>query len=298
MAMNPMQRKANNSFLLGIVITLLITGIIIGFLILQISKLNKEIDEAKAQTVQAYVVVDTIKSGADVTDDKLEKIEMNLSTKIDTSVLYTQVPYEVKAKVDLNPGTILTTDLTYEGETIGNDVRTQEYNVIILPSQIESGEYIDIRLRTPDGRDLIVLSHKEVTIPTLEGVDSSGCIWLDMKEEETLIMSSAIVETYKMEGAKLYATKYVEPGMQTAASITYVPSAEVEALIRTDSNIIDEAKTALLTELNKNRDLVRQGLNNAINNSENAADNVVDKTEEEIQGLLEEREKYIESLGN
>ena len=298
MAMNPMQRKANNSFLLGIVITLLITGIIIGFLILQISKLNKEIDEAKAQTVQAYVVVDTIKSGADVTDDKLEKIEMNLSTKIDTSVLYTQVPYEVKAKVDLNPGTILTTDLTYEGETIGNDVRTQEYNVIILPSQIESGEYIDIRLRTPDGRDLIVLSHKEVTIPTLEGVDSSGCIWLDMKEEETLIMSSAIVETYKMEGAKLYATKYVEPGMQTAASITYVPSAEVEALIRTDSNIIDEAKTALLTELNKNRDLVRQGLNNAINNSENAADNVVDKTEEEIQGLLEEREKYIESLGD
>lgn len=298
MAMNPMQRKANNSFLLGIVITLLITGIIIGFLILQISKLNKEIDEAKAQTVEAYVVVDTIKSGADVTDDKLEKVEMNLSTKIDTSVLYTQVPYEVKAKVDLNPGTILTTDLTYEGETIGNDVRTQEYNVIILPSQIESGEYIDIRLRTPDGRDLIVLSHKEVTIPKLEGVDSSGCIWLDMKEEETLIMSSAIVETYKMEGAKLYATKYVEPGMQTAASITYVPSAEVEALIRTDSNIIDEAKTALLTELNKNRDLVRQGLNNAINNSENAADNVVDKTEEEIQGLLEEREKYIESLGD
>ena len=118
-----------------------------------------------------------------------------------------------------------------------------------------------------------------------------------MKEEETLIMSSAIVETYKIEGAKLYATKYVEPGMQTAASITYVPSAEVEALIRSDSNIINEAKTALLTELNKNRDLVRQGLNNAINSSENAADNVVDKTEEEIQGLLEEREKYIESLG-
>ena len=298
MAMNPMQRKANNSFLLGIVITLLITGIIIGFLILQISKLNKEIDEAKAQTVQAYVVVDTIKSGADVTDDKLEKIEMNLSTKIDTSVLYTQVPYEVKAKVDLNPGTILTTDLTYEGETIGNDVRTQEYNVIILPSQIESGEYIDIRLRTPDGRDLIVLSHKEVTIPTLEGVDSSGCIWMDMTEGEILLMSSAIVETYKIEGAKLYATKYVEPGMQTAASITYVPSVEVEALIKTDSNIINEAKEALRAELDKNRDLVRQGLNIAINNSENAADNVVDKTEEEIQGLLEEREKYIESLGN
>ena len=85
--------------------------------------------------------------------------------------------------------------------------------------------------------------------------------------------------------------------MQTAATITYVPSAEVEALIKSDSNIVQEAKNALLTEINKNRDLVRQGINNAINNSENAADNVVDKTEEEIQGLIEEREKYIESLG-
>lgn len=31
MAINPMQRKAQNSFLLGILVTLLITGLIIGF---------------------------------------------------------------------------------------------------------------------------------------------------------------------------------------------------------------------------------------------------------------------------
>ena len=45
MAMNPMQRKANNSFLLGILITLLITGAIIAFLIYQVSSLNKEMEE-------------------------------------------------------------------------------------------------------------------------------------------------------------------------------------------------------------------------------------------------------------
>ena len=45
MAMNPMQRKANNSFLLGIVITLLITGTIIGFLIFQVMNLNEELQE-------------------------------------------------------------------------------------------------------------------------------------------------------------------------------------------------------------------------------------------------------------
>ena len=36
MATNPMQRKARNSFLLGIVVTLLITGAVIAFLILQL----------------------------------------------------------------------------------------------------------------------------------------------------------------------------------------------------------------------------------------------------------------------
>ena len=41
MAINPMQRKAQNSFLLGILVTLLITGLIIGFLVLQLTKLTK-----------------------------------------------------------------------------------------------------------------------------------------------------------------------------------------------------------------------------------------------------------------
>ena len=44
MAVNPMQRKANNSFLLGVVITLFITGIIIALLLMQLSKINKEME--------------------------------------------------------------------------------------------------------------------------------------------------------------------------------------------------------------------------------------------------------------
>ena len=40
MAVNPMQRKANNSFLLGILITLLITGVIIALFINAIIKIK------------------------------------------------------------------------------------------------------------------------------------------------------------------------------------------------------------------------------------------------------------------
>ena len=267
MAMNPMQRKANNSFLLGILITLLITGVIIAFLILQISKLNSEMEEASAHTVYAYVVIDTIASGTEITADKVQGVEVNLSVAADTSTFYSAqtrdaegnsiadstgalLPTGLKAKVDLHPGAILTTDLTYEGEEIRDDLRSEEYNVITLPSQLQTGEYIDIRLRTPDGRNLIVVSHKEVTIPTLAGVDSTNCIWMDLTEEEILMMSCAIVESYQMNGAKLYATRYVEPGIQEAATVTYVPNDETRALIERDPNIVQEAKNELLTVLN------------------------------------------------
>lgn len=310
MAMNPMQRKANNSFLLGILITLLITGIIIAILIFQVSKLNSELEKEDALKVKVYVVADTIKSGETISEDKLQFIETTLGN-VDSgnfvTVLNTQdvedpatgdveTVYTQKAKVDLNPGTVLTNDLLYEDEAITADVRSQEYNVITLTSQLETGDYVDIRLRTADGRDLIVVSHKQVTIPTLNDIDTGNSIWIDLTEEETLMMSCAIVESYKMNGAKLYTSKYVEPGIQEAATPTYVPNDATITLINNDPNIVQQAKNELITRYNDNKDTIRPGLNSAVNN-EDATDNVNQKTEEEITSLQEEREAYIESLG-
>lgn len=299
MAMNPMQRKANNSFLLGVVITILITGAIIAFLIFQLANLNKEMEESQANKVYGYVVIGPIKSGTEITAANLRAVEMNIDGS--TSTIYSSqngmpFPTGLKAKVDLNPGTIVTSDLTYEDEALGNDVRSQEYNVIQLTSQLQTGDYIDVRLRTPDGRDLIVISHKEVTIPTILGVDSTNCIWMDLTEEETLLMSCAIVESYQMNGAKLYTAKYVEPGIQNAATPTYEPNDETITLINNDPNIVQEAKNELITRYNANRDTIRPGIDSATGH-EDAQDNVVEKTEEEITSLQEERELYIESLG-
>ena len=311
MAMNPMQRKANNSFLLGILITLLITGIITAFLIFQISNLNKEMKDIEAEKVSAYVVADTIKSGETLDESKLVFDEITLGG-VDTSNLVTTLNMETvldpttgdeidvytqKAKVDLNPGTVLTNDLLYEDEALTSDVRTQEYNVIIPQSQLQTGEYIDVRLRLPGGQDLIVVSHKQVTIPEFEdGTLSTNNILMDLTEEEILMMSCAIVESYQMQGSMLYATKYVEPGIQEAATPTYLPNDVTITLIHNDPNIVQEAKNELITRYNENSDTIRPGINNAVNN-EDAADNVVDKTEEEITGLQEQREQYIESIG-
>ena len=57
MATNPMQRKARNSFLLGMLVMLLISGVIIALLFMQLSnKIKKEQEELKA-SVKAYVLL-------------------------------------------------------------------------------------------------------------------------------------------------------------------------------------------------------------------------------------------------
>ena len=43
MASNPMQRQARNSFLLGMVLTLIIAAIIVALIFMQIKKLNTTI---------------------------------------------------------------------------------------------------------------------------------------------------------------------------------------------------------------------------------------------------------------
>ena len=457
MAKNPMQRKANNSFLLGILITLLITGAIIAFLIFQIMDLNKTIDEQQASLTQVYVLSSDVKSGQIITNDMLTTMNVfsstvpqnaigdlsvlssyyladeqgnqaytgykvkdpdnllgdainlggsvgNKSMIVDSDgyIIFTEEEYnaledylssqpsrtgqanrtllddvydaqdanengekeiqaaqyitrtmivgdntinvncEIKfdedleqyyilvpettattitrsatynytkemleempliAKVDMYKNTVITPDLVVEGQLTRDDIRKQEYNIITLPTQIQTGDYVDIRLRLPDGQDLIVVSHKEVEIPTIENVDSTNCIWLDLSEDEILTLSCAIVESYEMSGAMLYATRYVDPGLQDAAEPTYVPNTETMALVNNDPNIVEQAKAELLeryqNDITTGDDtIIRQSIDEytTYEDPEEAADRVTDRTEEEITSLQDAREEYIDSL--
>ena len=371
MAVNPMQRKAHNSFLLGILITLFITGIVIALLIMQISKLNKEKAELATQKSKVYVLSTNVKSGNLITSDMLVPMDVDSLTvpknalktidlldgyslcdedgntityaknndgdtiyQIDINGTKTQLIedesngqyyYEVTnattgaktnkyikfdnlpviAKIDMDKNTLLTSEMLSTGDLLSADVRTQEYNMISLFSQLESGDFIDIRLRLPSGEDYIVVSKKQVTIPTIDGVDSNNCIWLDLAENEILTLSGAIVEAYQMNGSKLYATKYVEAGIQDAAQVTYIPNDAILTQILADNNVVEKAKTALrariteTSEITSNRvqdkTVIRNQIDKAKNNDD-AQDNLQDKISEELTGLQDEREKYLDSM--
>ena len=204
------------------------------------------------------------------------------------------------AKVTMNKNTVVTPNLIVQSdEIVTDDVRQQEYNMVVLPVDLMTNDYIDIRLMTPSGQDFIVVSKTKVDIPTnMDGSYITDTIRVNLREDEILSMSSAIVEAYGLLGSKLYATKYVEAGMQDAAMPTYTPNASVTAQIQSNPNIVSVASEELAARYSdsskKNRNDYLQSL---INSSEDYSANVQDKSDENITNQNTARQKYLESLG-
>ena len=163
--------------------------------------------------------------------------------------------------------------------------------MVILPSQLEKGETVDIRLRLPSGEDYIVLSKKYVK------QTDSETIWIDVSEEEILTMSNAVVEAYRMEGSLLYATTYIDAGLQNAATPTYIVSQEVISLMNSNPNITVTAMNALsqrYTEAARNQ---RNVINNALNGyADEGLQNIETKIEEEIEKQKTARQQYVDGL--
>ena len=202
----------------------------------------------------------------------------------------------VVAKISAKANTIISQSMVARSNEIyADDVRKQEYNTIILPIDLVTGDCVDIRLQLPNGQDYIVISKKRIEIPSANGEYLADTIQMNLTEGEILTLSSAIVEAYKIEGAKLYATKYVEAGLQEASNATYVVNNEVINLIASDSNIVDKAKSALISRYNSNRENREKYINSAISRDE-GEDGYNQKLDESITSTKDSRQKYLQSL--
>lgn len=298
MATNPMQKKARSSFILGILVTVVVMGLIVALLLMQLMKLKEAEEERIARLVSVYALNIDVKSGDTIDVSMLTKITTDSSAAPKNAAGLGVITENTIAKIDLTAGTIITEPMLAESDNIlTSDIRVQEYNMLKLATQITTDDYIDIRLRMPSGLDYIVVSKKRVEIPQIDGVESINTIWVKLTEDETLSMSNAIVEAYKMEGAILYTTKYVEPGTQDKATPTYVPSAETVNLITQNPNVVEEAKQAIYQRYNDYTS-IRNNINSEVSQVEidDAIDNVNTGVEEEVTRAQEQRQSYLDAL--
>ena len=374
MATNPMQRKARNSFLFGMLITLLITGTIIALLAMQLIQRIQEDRQEQASSLNVYVLTQDVKSGQVITPDMMEprnvkkdyvpnnansdstvlenyalqdKEGNDISTRYDSegnATLYIdknglkQIYQEengnyyiltgnststnngtqnsttpdanaekeyielntvpIVAKIDMNANTVITTDMISKSTNpMRDDLRKQEYNMFILPTQLQTGDYVDIRLALPSGQDYIVVAKKEVEIPQIGIEDSADTVIMDLTEDEIVTLSNAIVEAYKINGSKLYLSLYTEAGMQEAATPTYPVNNAVYDLINRDNNIVNIAKQGLYDRYNNNRASRDSGIESALSSAgDEAQSNLEEKMEESITNQKTTRQEYLDSL--
>ena len=122
-----------------------------------------------------------------------------------------------------------------------------------------------------------------------------------MREDEILTLGNAVVEAYIMNGSKLYATIYTEPGRQKKSEVTYVTSDEVIKLIDKDSNIVEKARNEIIgrynSNYNDNGNMYRSSINDLVGkNDENKEELVETGVQQEITKLQTSRQQYVESL--
>jgi len=129
MASNPMQKKARNSFLLGVIITLVICILIaVLFYFLVISKTITKKGEDAPKEVKAYALTQDVLSGQIITPDLLQLItvydNMIPSNYVDQSLMYTMELQDKEGNIlytNTNGELYILVDNNTQYETLQND---------------------------------------------------------------------------------------------------------------------------------------------------------------------------------
>ncbi|KIL38021.1 SAF domain-containing protein, partial [Gordoniibacillus kamchatkensis] len=194
----------------------------------------KTIEEQSRRSV--WTVAHTVPAGGIVKAEDLKSVPLPANLVPQGMITDQNAVIGKSAKIELEPGTPLMPSMLYEGAPIPKDLRVQEFQVIQLPSNLQKGQYIDVRINFPTGEDFVLLAKKKAR--ELSG----NVIWLEMNELDLLRTSSAIIDAY-LQGARLYALPYIEPGLQEAAAVNYPANPKVLDLMAHDPNLLEKATT-------------------------------------------------------
>jgi hypothetical protein len=246
----PMRRRLKRSTKQHIAVSLLCIiicgGVFLTVYFTVISNLKKNYQseikvlssQLESKQVYVYVAKGDILDGSKITKENLNYLQV-LSDQSQENFI-TEKEIGKITLIDIKSGTeILKSMLT--NDLIDNSLREVEFNTFLLNSNLKENDFVDIRILYPNGENYIVLSKKAVKNLSLE---TSNCfMWLS--QEELLRVSGAIVDCFLNEGSKLYTVKYIEPRIQEASIVTYIPNTDVIKLMKEDPNVLQKATDQL-----------------------------------------------------
>lgn len=247
------------SGLIGGLVMLGIILIIISVLFFSPLKLIffKESNNSNNKTI-VYKLTRDVNSNEMLRSSDIEPVEIIIAQN--SEFINMESPVGKHVMLSMEKGTVLSDVVLCQENSITNDTRVHNYPYVKIHNKLTKGCYIDIRISFPNGADYIVMSAKQVKDYSLynqeEGKENS--LWLEVSEEEILRMSSAVMDTYSVEGSYIYAVKYINEA-QDKAKVTYPVNETVRKIIESNPNIVNKSKSILemssrnLIEENNNR---------------------------------------------
>ncbi len=213
-----------------------------------------EVENDKRQNQRfAYVAMNDIAAGEVITDQNVKRITVYSSQPQGSFITGSEIGQ--LALIDIPSDTQLIKTMLTE-KKVSSELREIEYQVLHISANIVSNDTIDVRIVFPNGESMVVLSKK-----VIKGITEGSVVcylWLD--PQEILRMSAAIVDAALYPGTQLITTKYIEPSIQEASAITYIPGLSILELLETDPNILERSSQELARE-------VRKALENRLANS-------------------------------
>lgn len=244
---------------------------------------SKDQGEGKPLVTYGVVALESLAKGEVLKSEQLMSIPLT-DTEHRLNTVHLEDAIGGKLRYAVQSNTILSPEMIDTGVIVADDLRKHVYHFIEITDALSSGDYVDIRIQFPNGADYIVLSKKRVLACSLydEVAQTDNSLWIEVSEEEILFLSSAVVDAYFNEQAKIYAIQYVSQD-QEKAIVTYPENDVVHALIQEDPNVVDKAITHM--EI-RTRERVTMGIKEYSSKRENNTTTAYDN-----QQLVEEETK-------
>lgn len=218
----------------------------------QVSALQTSLDSV-GDITEAYTVIKQTKPGEQITEEMLDIISIPASMLNDSFVMDMDSIVGLYSKVNILPGTPITSDLLMEEDINDKNVlynTVREYDVVVnlWPIGLKIGDYVDMRIIMPYGEEYIVLSHMRVN-----GM-SDKTVKFKLTEAQINLYQSALVDYYlnSAQGVSIYFTKYIEPGVQKPALVTYKVSDKIMEAMKKNGNLYATAWASVYDATTRN----------------------------------------------
>lgn len=208
----------------------------------ELASLQAQLDSI-GERVEVYTVKTAHKAGDYITEDDIDTLWTYSTLLTDQYVTSIEEIQDRLCKISINPGTAITRNMLMD-EPLDDTTRDVDIKLDYQTVGLTAGDYMDIRITMPYGDDYIVLSHiraQEVNDNTLK---------VHLNELQWNTYQGAYVDYILNQGygCRLYATRYVEPGLQQDAIAYYAVPDNIAALLQKNPNIVDKAEAASLNE--------------------------------------------------